>query len=404
MGRSLLLALLILVSGCTSAPGRPVTGDLTPRDVLAGTPIIGTHAPALLPAEDLLALDQPMRAFLARHIDMSAGATQRLEQLVTALDDERSFGLRYTDATRTAPETFRSRDGNCLALTNLFVALARGARLDVSYQEVDIAPDWQMQGDLFLFYRHINAVVDLGTAGRRTVDFSSEQPTRSENPRRVSDARAQAHYHSNLAVALMQADDLGNAFLSLRRGLQADDSFSPLWTNLGALYLRVDATAHAEASYLEALRRRRTDMVAISGLARVYERIGDERRAAHYHELAASFRNENPFFRVQQARTELLAGNPERALRHLDFAIARRPGDASFLRLRASVLLQLGDTERARADLQQAAAIARAEQIPVASHPARDGADEDPLTGTGYSSCNRDSRASFSAQSRFTHC
>ena len=69
-----------------------------------------------------------MLAFLARHIDMSAGATQRLEQLVTALDDERSFGLRYTDATRTAPETFRSRDGNCLALTNLFVALARGAR------------------------------------------------------------------------------------------------------------------------------------------------------------------------------------------------------------------------------------------------------------------------------------
>ena len=374
MGRSLLLALLILVPGCTSAPGRPVAGDVTPRDVLAGTPIIGTHAPALLPAEDLLALDQPMRAFLARHIAMSAGAAQRLEQLVTALGDERSFGLRYTDATRTAPETFSSRDGNCLALTNLFVALARGARLDVSYQEVDIAPDWQMQGDLFLFYRHINAVVDLGAAGRRTVDFSSEEPTRSENPRRVSDARAQAHYHGNLAVELMQSGDPGNAFLSLRRGLQADDSFPPLWTNLGALYLRVDATAHAETSYLEALRRSRTDMVAISGLARVYERIGDERRAARYRELAAEFRNDNPFYRVQQARSELLAGNLERALQHLDFAIARRPGEASFLRLRASVLLQLGDTERARDDLQQAAAIARAGQIPVASHPARDDA------------------------------
>jgi len=359
MGRSLMLALLILVPGCASTPGLPVAGDVTPQDVLAGAPILGTRAPALLPAEDLLALDQPMRAFLAQHIDMSAGATQRLEQLVTALGDKGSFGLHYTDATRSAPDAFRSRDGNCLAFTNLFVALARGARLDVSYQEVDIPPDWQMQGDFFLFYRHINAVVDLGAAGRRTVDFSSEQPTRSENPRRVSDTRAQAHYHSNLAVALMQTGDLDNAFLSLRRGLLADDSFTPLWTNLGALYLRVDATAHAETSYLEALRRTRTDMVAISGLARVYERSGDERRAAHYRELAAKFRNDNPFFRYQQARTELLAGNLHRALQHLDFAIARRPGEAAFLRLRGSVLLQLGDTERARADLQQAGAIVR---------------------------------------------
>lgn len=358
MGRSFLLVLLMLVHGCASEPSRPALGGVTRDEVLAGIPILGEKAPTHLPVEDVIALDRPMQDFLAQHVDMSAGSSKRLEQLAAALGDKRAFGLRYTETTRSAAETFHSREGNCVALSNLFVALARGAGLEVSYQEVDIPPDWERHGDSFLFYRHINALVDLGAAGRRTVDFSSEAPTRSENRHRVPDARAHAHYHSNLAVGLMQAGDLRGAFLALRRGLQADDSFTPLWTNLGALYLRVDAAAHAESSYLEALRRSGDDMIAISGLARLYEQIGDENRASHYRELAATFRNNNPYYRYQQARRELLSGNPAQALQHLDVAIARRPEESSFLRLRGSVLLQLGETERARADLRRAGAIA----------------------------------------------
>jgi tetratricopeptide (TPR) repeat protein len=354
---TLLPALAVLLAGCASAPQQG-GGGVTRDEVLAGEPVMGAGPLPPLPQVDILALDQPMRDFLELNVDRRAGRELRLRQLVQAVISPGSFGLNYSDATRTAAGTFAARDGNCLSFTSMFVAMARAVGLRASFQQVDVPPDWEQRGESFVLSRHINVLVDLGDAGQKAVDFNNDDFKTSYDRERVSDRRAEAHYYNNVGVERMQAGDARGAFLYLRRGLQIDPSFAPLWVNLGALYLRAGATGHAEASYLEALRGHDADMVAVSNLARLYDRLGDAGRAAHFRELAARHRDNNPFYRYHQAREAYLAGNAARALRDLDFAIDRKPEEDSFLYLRAMVHQRLGDTARARADLERAEALA----------------------------------------------
>lgn len=364
MARFLLL-LALLLSGCAApGPAPQQAGVVASRDaVLSGAPIFGVGPLPPLPEVDILALDQPMRDFLARFVDARARAPQKLHQLARAVVDEASFGLRYSDATRTAAETFAARDGNCLAFTNMFVAMARAVGLAVRFQQIDVPPDWVQRGDSFVLNRHINVLVDVGDRAPRTVDFNIEDLEADYEREVVSDARAQAHYYNNVGVERMQAGVLRDAFLHLRRGLQSDASFAPLWINLGALYQRANAPLFAEASYLEALRVDRADTVAISNLARLYQRLGDTERAAHYRELAARHRANNPYLRYHEARSAYFAHDYAKALEALDFAIRRKPAEDTFHYLRAKVRLQLGDEKRARADLERAVANASDETL-----------------------------------------
>lgn len=355
---ALLLLLTLLLASCTATVAREASGGISREQVLAGEPLLAGDAAPPLPEVDILALDQPMRDFLDRHVDRRANGHLRLQQLVYAVIDKGSFGLNYSEATRTAAATFAARDGNCLSFTNMFVAMARAVGLAVRYQQIDIPPDWEQRGELFVLNRHINVLVDLGPAAQKVVDFNIADFKSSYDRHAVSDQRAEAHYYSNMGAEKFQAGDLRAAFLYLRRGLQADDSFSPLWTNLGTVYLRAGALAHAEASYLQALRQDGSDMVAISNLARLYERRGDSARATQYRELAQRHRNNNPWYRYQQARAAFFARDYDKALEDLDFAIRRKPEEDSFHFLRGMVHLQLGDARRARADLEKAEAVA----------------------------------------------
>lgn len=360
-----LLLLALLLAGCAApGPAPQQAGAVASRDdALSGAPIFGAGPLPPLPEVDILALDQPMREFLARHVDRRANPHLRLQQLVYAIISEGSFGLNYSEATRTATQTFAARDGNCLSFTNMFVALARAVGLEVRYQQIDIPPDWEQRGELFVLNRHINVLVDLGPAAQKVVDFNIADFKSRYDRHAVSDRRAEAHYYSNMGAEKFQAGDLRAAFLYLRRGLQADASFSPLWTNLGTVYLRAGALAHAEASYLEALRQDGADMVAISNLARLYERRGDSARATHYRELAQRHRDNNPWYRYRQARAAFFARDYAKALEDLDFAIRRKPDEDTFLFLRGMVHLQRGDASRARADLEKAEAVAADESL-----------------------------------------
>lgn len=358
-----LLLLPLLLGACAPVATREASGGVTREQVLAGEPLFGPGTRPPLPEADILALDQPMRDFLARHVDRHASAPARLRQLVNAVIDPGSFGLHYSEATRTARETFATRDGNCLSFTTLFVALAREAGLKARFQQIDIPPDWEQRGELFVLNRHVNVLVDLGPDGRRSVDFNVADYRSGYDREPVSDRRAEAHYRSNLGAAQLQAGELRAAFLHLRRGLQADASFSPLWTNLGTVYLRAGALGHAEASYLEALRHDAADMVAASNLAGLYERRGDAALATHYRELAERHRDNNPYFRFQRARAAFVAGDYAAARGDLDFAIRRKPVEDTFYFLRALVRLRLGDADGARADLERAESVAADEAL-----------------------------------------
>jgi Flp pilus assembly protein TadD len=357
------ISLLLLVALALGPPGALESSDerrITREELLAGAPLGVAPDPAqLIEDRQVLAVSAEMREFLDDNVIRNASGYVKLHQLLYSIINEKSFGLEYDETTRTASETFRLRQGNCLSFSNMFVALARDLDLDAEFQEVEIPPDWTYRDDAFILNRHVNVSVNLGTAGHHAVDFNMEEFSSTYDRHTVSDNRALAHYYNNLGVESMQAGDTAAALGYFRKALgEKDHRFSPAWTNLGVLYQRHRQTAHAEAAFLEAVRVDRSNVVALSNLVNLYEQQGDVERSSDYRKRVERHRRKNPYYRYHRARDAFLAGDYDTAIGHLKFAIRKRKHEDQFCFLLGLCYLQKGDEEAARRWMDRAEQIA----------------------------------------------
>jgi Flp pilus assembly protein TadD len=362
--RAVLACLVTLALGCASAPSRRDGAGITLDELRSGAPLgEARDTSALVDEEAVLAVSAEMQGFLNAHVARTAGRVTRLRQLAYAIVGEGRFGLKYDETTRTASETFRTRRGNCLSFSNMFVAMARRVGLDVDYQEVDVPPDWSFKDDAFVLNRHVNVRVDLGKDGEHVVDFNMDDFRTTYDRRTISDARALAHFYNNMAVERMQAGDTASALLYFRRATGHDPLFSPAWTNLGILYWRKGHPAHAEAAYLQALKADGGDLVAMSNLANLYERQGDQNRAAMYRNRVTDHRQRNPYYRFQLAREAFQAEDYDAAISHLNYAIRRKKNEDQFCFLLGMSYMKKGDAQAARRWLSRAEEVAATDAL-----------------------------------------
>lgn len=360
-----IIATLALAAGCTSAPppvASPTADQISVDDLLAGAPF-GADTQAVIPAAEILAVNADMQAFIEEFVNPRSSRYLRLQQLLRAIISDGSFGLVYEESTRTAAATFEVRAGNCLSFTNMFIAMAREAGLEVGYQEVEIPPDWSMRGDSYVLSRHVNVHVDLGGNGEHVVDFNIDDFKSTYDRREISDERAFAHFYSNQAVEQMQAQDLDAAFAQLKTALEHDREFPAAWINLAALYNRVGEPSYAEAAYLEALRLQPSELLAMSNLGRLYAAQGDDDLADYYSNRVRYHRDRNPYYRYQLAREAFLERDYETAIDNLNYAVRKKNWEDSFYFLMGLSYLQLGDERNARKWLEKAEAVADSDAL-----------------------------------------
>ncbi len=339
--------LLLLLAGC-AAQIETVRSAITPAMLLEGRRLTNGVEPEPLPEADILGLNADMRRFVAERVAPGGAGRWRLRGLLKALLHDEGFTIEYQERTYTAAETFRLRGGNCLAFTNLFVALAREAGLTVHYQEVDIPPDWSLNGTTFVQNRHMNTFVDMGNNPEQIVDFNMPDFRASYDRRAISDERAQAHYYSNVGVERMQAGEVLPALLHFRKSLAADAGFVPAWINLGSLYQRSGASDWAEAAWQQALQLAPGELVAMSNLERLYRAGGRFREADEFRSRLERHRQQNPYYRYQQAQAAYAAARYGVAIVHLRFAISRKANEDRFYALLGLAYLRRGDQELAQ--------------------------------------------------------
>ncbi len=342
LATALVAACALALSACVSVPSTPAARAL-------GASFVAIPAPdgRSLADSGITKLDTDMRDFLASEVTGRDDPT-RLRQLIRAVVENASFRIAYGDHTRSAAETFHERRGNCLSFTNLFVALAREVGLDVSYQEVDVPPVWTVHDESFVVSRHVNAVIAARSGATQVVDFNMAE-FRAAFPRReISDARAAAHYHSNLGVERLEVGDADGAFAHFARALALDRTLAQAWVNLGAWYRRAGDPARAEASYLEALRIDPRELVAMSNLGALHAREGNAELARWYQRRAANFRLQNPYYRYERARVAYLSGDFPSAARQLREALRRSDADPNFYSLLGMTYRELGRRDDAR--------------------------------------------------------
>jgi Flp pilus assembly protein TadD len=374
--RTVFVCFVTMLAAGASVPVRSGPARITADELLAGRPLgLSEDRSARGDDQDVIALTAEMRTFVDERVAGGVDTLTRLRQLSAAINLSKSFRLAYDETTRTAAGTFEARRGNCMSFSNMFVAMARYAGLNAQFQEVDTPPDWSLRADTFVLNLHVNVLVDLGQGprrvhrlgslidthiemGERIVDFNMDDFRTSYDRRPISDARALAHYHNNLAVEGMQAGNVAAALGRFRRAVTSDPSFSPTWTNLGILYKREGHAAHAEAAHLQALKADPSDLVAMSNLASLYERLGDHKRAAAYRKKVAEHRNKNPYYHFQLAREAFRAEDYDAAIGHLKNAIRRKKKEDQFYFLLGMCELKKNDPKEAREWLARAEAVA----------------------------------------------
>ena len=199
----------------------------------------------------------------------------------------------------------------------------------------------------------------MGPSDAHVVDFNIDDFKASYTTRTISDARARAHYFNNMGVEHMQAGESEKALAYFREAIENDHrAFSPAWSNLGTLYSRNGHPDHAESAYLHALNVDGRDLVAMSNLARLYERQGDDERAARYGKEVMDHRNENPYYRYQRARDAFALGEYDTAISHLKYAIRKKNNEDQFYHLLGLSYLRLGKQRNARRAMSKALEVA----------------------------------------------
>ena len=357
--RCFLLALVLTFAAACSGPTiAPDSKVLSGGDLLLAEPLTGAKEVPELDDIDVLALDQDMLAFLDEHVDRDHGYYLKMHELIYALISEGSFGLEYDDTTRTAEDTFRSRHGNCLSFTNMFVAMAREVGIDATFQEIEIPPSWSAEGDTYTLSRHVNVFIDLGAGFSREVDFNIDDFRGKYERRAISDERALAHFYSNLGAEHLQRNEPLEALRHFRKAVATDPEFAPAWSNLGALYSETGHYSYAEAAYVHALRINPRELVAMSNLGKLYEYTGNEDLANWYNEQSDRHRMRNPYYRYDLAHNAFVAEDYDDAIRHLRYSVRKVKHEESFYFLLGLSYLQSGDDAAARKWLERAASIA----------------------------------------------
>jgi len=355
--RGIALLCLLLVLGACAA--RPVSAPANPAHdpaLLTGERLFGAPLGAdLVPEVAVAELDEAMRAFVRAHTEGDRLAVTRLRNLIQALLDEGYFGKTSYNPreTLTAAEAFRTRNGNCLSFTNLFVAMAREAGLDAVYQIVDVPPSFDADSGFLIRYTHINVLLkglrlqnDLNEVV--VVDFNVIQPDADHPRREVSDDYAASLYYANHAVERLRDSRVREAFAYLRRAIELAPENADLWVNLGALYGSRGDFRSAVESYEVAIALDPRNRTALSGLARSHRALGNPVLAEEFEARARNYLESNPYFHLANAQAAYLRGDFEPALASINRALQleRRSGRLWFVK--GLIEERLGAVDEAR--------------------------------------------------------
>ena len=182
---SLILTLSLI--GCASLVEQPNPGLLA--EILGHRSDVAAEN---LVVVNLLAMSDELKAFVDARIDPKWLSKKRLKELRNIVFSADLFAIEYESGkTKTAIETYQSRSGNCLSMTNLFIAMARYSGLDAHYHLVTMRPMWSQSGNSLIWSQHINSTGVLRNGDRYILDFLPQLRTIRDEVETVSDQYAQ---------------------------------------------------------------------------------------------------------------------------------------------------------------------------------------------------------------------
>ncbi len=344
---SVVFAVVLLLAGCVTQTGTRREQSY-PVELFDGSALFGqVIEPA--PALDLLTVSPEMSEFVASTRGEGHFESLRFRRLMRKMVEDGFFIDQYDrDATYSAAKTFSVRKGNCLAYTNMFIALAREAGLDAKYQLVDTQPTWDVESGFLVRNNHVNVLLEgLKSPGNNvsdiTVDFNLVRVADDVPRQTIGDAYAESMFYGNLAVQQLHKGDQRAAFSYLKRAVLTEPANTDVWNNLGALYSMSNRPELGQQAYEIALSLSKRNETAIAGLAKTLRQQAKHEAADHYEALAAKYQRKNPYYHFALAEQAFRNDAFEFALHSVEQAISLQRDNARFYALRAATAQELGD-------------------------------------------------------------
>ena len=340
-------AIVMLLAGCVSQTGMQRVQSY-PVELLDGSAVFGeVIEPA--PAMDLLTVSAEMTDFVASTQGEGHFESLRFRRLMRKLVEDGFFIDQYDhDANYSAAKTFSVRKGNCLAYTNMFIALAREAGLDAKYQLVNTRPTWDVESGFLIRNNHVNVLLEgLKAPGNNvsdiTVDFNLVRVADDAPRITIGDAYAESMFYGNLAVQQLHNGDQRAAFSYLKRAVLTEPENTDAWNNLGVLYSMSNIPELGQQAYEMALSLDKRNETAIAGLAKTLRQQAKHKEADRYEALAARYQRKNPYYHFALAEQAFRNDAFEFALHAVEQAISLQRDNARFYALRAATAQELGD-------------------------------------------------------------
>lgn len=309
-----------------------------------------TQTSDLFPEINPLELSDEIMRMVDEHVRPISGEEAKVEKLQELLYDEDYLNLQYTDSqTHTAIEAFEQREGNCLSAMNLYVAMARYAGIDASFQTVEVQPSWDKRGGLLVLSRHINATGRFSIQRRYVVDFTPEIALQQLTASEVSDLYARGLYFNNLGVEEMIDGNYDQAMVYFKNALFLVPELSIAWNNIGAAYNRTGSKELAEYSYQMAFNYDQSNATAINNLAKFYRSTGDMELAGEYELAIERFNNRNPYFHYARGQAALEENDLETARISFRRALRLKESEPDFYLALAQVYANQGFDSQANA-------------------------------------------------------
>lgn len=300
---------------------------------------------------DPLRVTDEMRRFAEEAAPAGKPAPERLAALQRALYDPARFRFAYDErGTLAAAEAFARRGGNCVAFTNLFLALGRALGLPLSAGLATERRGAEKEGDLVVVRSHVVATLPWGPR-LLVFDFFNAESDSVAGIRPLSDAELAAVFLGNLGVDEIRAGRPERALAVLSDAVRLGPSLAALHVDLGVALWHVGRSADAETAFRTALARDPREVSAVHDLASLRASRGERDQALRL--LKGADLREAP------GPTWLLKGNLEVSLGRLADAVK------SFRRAHAlspgsvEPLLALARAEEARGRRAEATAALR---------------------------------------------
>lgn len=245
----------------------------------------------------------------------------KVEALVRAMFDQALFGLRYDPSTTTSgAEALRSRRGNCVALSSVFIGLARAAGLDARYIDASSRVHETRHGEdgSTVRFGHVSALVD---AGDRKIGLDFARIGAFKWYKVLDDLEALAHYYNNRGYELVDrareqagAPDWAEAERHFRLATTVKPSFARAWNNLGIAAARQGRRNEAIAHYRKAAALDPRMAAPHANLGAIYLVAGDLPAALQALAEAASIDPAGAHIQYNLALARLRSGDREGAI------------------------------------------------------------------------------------------